>query len=926
MTQIQQEYERYCKVLQENGKTPRDFENFEKLVNRRLRREIKGGVKTLQYQLLTILCSNGQTPFISMSLNLEDCEGDKQWEEDTKIVFEEVLKQRIKGIPDKHGNLVPVIFPKLLYFLDERNNNPNTENWYLTKIAVESAAKTMAPDFISSKVQKKVKHVDHTWPSMGAARGDETVSIKIDDTEYLDIPIKDAYELLRDSNKVKGKFNPTNITPLWGVVGVYKITHKPTGKYYIGSSKNVGRRLNEHNCSTKHKGTLGDSYYIGDFEKDNYTRELLEECELDDLLDVEFKYVDLKDELCVNKKDPRDNGNFDSQNCKLAMQSKPYSTYQNKAYTFFKEVDGTRCFVKSKGEWVPIRKITFNSKDSPLKLYRVEYQFNDMTKILHITEDHPFPTQRGRIRTDQLQTSDILYNPSRTESYNILKVEETNERVETFDFEVDNDMFDLSGILSYNCRSFATVFNPPDLWENETVRFNTGYKETYTVRELYEQSKTDPQLYKYRMFLRNEGYYKGDVNEIDHFEEIDGKVKLVCRPKSWGFFNGGVVTLNLPYIALESHGNKAEFWRLLDQRCELVYRTLVERYKSLKNAPSDSAPILRQDGVITRLTDKETWNNFIVGPRCTYSLGYAGLWETQLYMTGKKLTEDQSFANEILNFFNKKHDEWHTRIVDKAAIEKTQDILSEKEYPEFVEIWNQNQRILGGSQEIIFKNYKDLETTEPNTALKIKKLYKNKEGLIKAEIEKTIQRGWLNTSTYGTPEENLTGKLSDSLKRDFGFIEGVTDHDYVTNSYHVDPAEPIDWANKILIESKLMDKSTGGAISYIELPNMSDNLEAVESIVQFMYDHILYCELNLKRDICYKCGFQGVIKLVKDNGKRVWECPVCRNRDTSEMFIRRRTCGYIGDANTGANQSRLADYEARVEHINIPLNMCGCGC
>lgn len=543
-----------------------EVENIKRKVELRVKREIKSGVKTFQYQVLTILCSNGQTPFISMSMNLEDCEGDEQWEADTKLVFEEVLKQRIKGIPDKHGNLVPVVFPKLLYFLDERNHSPETENWYLTKLAAESAAKTMAPDFISAKVQKKVKHTNHTWPCMG-------------------------------------------------------------------------------------------------------------------------------------------------------------------------------------------------------------------------------------------------------------------------------------------CRSFATPYTPDPLYDDEKVAFNRGYKDTFTVKELYEMSKRDNNNFKFKMFLRLEGYYKGDVNEIDHFEEENGRIKLVCRPKYWGFFNGGVVTINVPHVALESHGNKAEFWRILDQRCELAYRALVKRYESLKDAPSDAAPILRQNGGLMRLNDDETWNHMIVGPRCTYSLGYVGLWETQLYMTGKKLTEDQSFANEILNFFNKKHDEWHKRLMDPK---------------------------------------------DPNS--------------------------WLNTSTYGTPEENLVQKFSDSLKRDFGEVEGVTDHDYVTNSYHIDPAQPIDWANKIVIEAKMMDKSTGGAISYIELPDMTKNIEAVESMIQFMYDHILYCELNVKRDICYRCGFRGTIKIVEDNGKHVWECPACRNRNTAMMFIRRRVCGYIGDANTGAAQARMGDYKARVEHTDVPMN------
>ncbi len=186
-----------------------EVENIKRKVELRIRREIKSGVKTFQYQVLTILCSNGQTPFISMSMNLEDCEGDKQWEADTKLVFEEVLKQRIKGIPDKHGNLVPVVFPKLLYFLDERNHSPETENWYLTKLAAESAAKTMAPDFISAKVQKKVKHTNHTWPCMGCLDKDSVVKVMYEG-ENLTIPFGQLYELIKTNTEELDQFEEGN--------------------------------------------------------------------------------------------------------------------------------------------------------------------------------------------------------------------------------------------------------------------------------------------------------------------------------------------------------------------------------------------------------------------------------------------------------------------------------------------------------------------------------------------------------------------------------------------------------------------------------------------------------------------------------------------------------------------------------------------
>ena len=653
---------------------PEDVDKFANRVEKRLRKEIIGGVKTFQYQVLTILCSNGQTPFISMSMNLEDCEGDAQWEKDTKLVFEEVLRQRIRGIPDEFGNRVPVVFPKLLYFLDERNSHPGTENWYLTKLAAECAAKTMAPDFISSKVQKKVKHTEHTWPCMGAARGDETVTVCIDSIVHPNIPIEQAYNLILKTTENQDQFvyKDYNVDSSFEVCGVYKITHNSSGKYFIGSSKNIKRRIEEHLWHIERFGNINGKDVSEDYDKNHYSYEILKECEVDELLNNELKYLTKHPKECINYKKY-------SKRLKTKKQEKVGDVFVE-GYTQHHEVDGHRCLVERMGVWTPIRAITYNDpKTCGLSLYRVTYEGPEGYKDLHVTEDHPLRTQRGRIPAALLMKGDVIYNVKSLTPCPIVEVARVNESVPTYDFEVDNDMFDLSGILSYNCRSFASPYTPEPLYDEERVGFNIGYKDTFTVRELFEFSKGDPKNFKHRMFLRREGYYKGDVNEIDHFEEVDGRVKLVCRPKYWGFFNGGVVSINIPHIALESHGNKAEFWRLLDQRCELAYRALVKRYESLKDAPTDAAPILRQYGALMRLPDTETWNHMIVGPRSTYSLGYAGLWETQLYMTGKKLTEDQSFANEILNFFNKKHDEWHTRLMNKNEFVSSTITLSDSD-------------------------------------------------------------------------------------------------------------------------------------------------------------------------------------------------------------------------------------------------------
>lgn len=478
-------------------------DQFNSIVEAKVKREIRDGVQTFQYQVVSMSGSNGQSPFISMSLNFDECENE-QHRNDMALVIEEVLNQRIAGFKDRNGINVAPLFPKLLYFLDESNAKPGSKYYYLTQLAVKCVSIRMAPDFISTKVQKKLKGIEHSYPCMG-------------------------------------------------------------------------------------------------------------------------------------------------------------------------------------------------------------------------------------------------------------------------------------------CRSFLTT----------------------------------------------EGKYT----------DWDGKEKSAAE-NFYGRNNNGVVTINLPYVALESRGNIDEFWKILEDRLELCYRALVERYKALKGTRAKVAPILWMYGGLARKNAEDPIDDLITGFRCTYSLGYAGLWETVYYMTGKTLIENKDFALDILKFFKKKHEEWHTRLMD-----------------------NNN----------------------PNS--------------------------FLNTSTYGTPEEQTTTKFANALKTQFGYVEGVTDHDYVTNSYHINPAQPIDAFSKISFESEFQGLSTGGAISYVELPNMDNNLEALEEVVEYMYDTILYAECNVKRDTCAVCGYNGVISLIKENGKYLWECPNCRNRDTNKMSILRRICGYIGDASTGTSQGRLADIADRVLHL-----------
>lgn len=311
--------------------------------------------------------------------------------------------------------------------------------------------------------------------------------------------------------------------------------------------------------------------------------------------------------------------------------------------------------------------------------------------------------------------------------------------------------------------------------------------------------------------------------------------------KYWGRFNAGVVTLNLPDVALSSKGNPQEFWNILEHRLDkFIYPALMARHNRLRGTKSDVAPILWQHGIISRLKPGETIDDMLFNNYSTISIGYAGLYETVYYMTGKSHTDESAikFAKEIMQFMN-----------DKAAAWRAKDKIS--------------------------------------------------------------------FSVYGTPLESTTAKLASTLKRRHGNIEGITDKDYITNSYHVHVNEEIDAFNKLGFEAEFQELSPGGAISYVEVPNMQGNLLAVITILRFIYDNIMYAELNTKSDYCADCGYDGEIKMVKDkNGKRIWECPNCGNQDQQRLSVIRRVCGYLGNlSKNGANQGRLGEIEDRVLHV-----------
>ena len=309
------------------------------------------------------------------------------------------------------------------------------------------------------------------------------------------------------------------------------------------------------------------------------------------------------------------------------------------------------------------------------------------------------------------------------------------------------------------------------------------------------------------------------------------------KPKFYGRFNQGVITLNLVDAACSSGGDMNKFWEIMDERLELCRRALMCRHERLKGTPSDVAPILWQNGALARLKKGETIDKLLFNGYSTISLGYAGLCECVRYMTGKSHTDPEAthFALEVMEHLNEACRKW---------------------------------------------------AAETN----------------------------ISFSLYGTPLESTTYKFAKKLQDRFGIIPGVTDKNYITNSYHVHVTEPINAFDKLTFEAQFQELSPGGAISYVEVPNMQNNIEAVLAVMQHIYDHIMYAELNTKSDYCQVCGYDGEIQIIEDEHKKlIWECPHCGNRDQNKMNVARRTCGYIGTQFW--NQGRTQEIRERVMHL-----------
>ena len=378
------------------------------------------------------------------------------------------------------------------------------------------------------------------------------------------------------------------------------------------------------------------------------------------------------------------------------------------------------------------------------------------------------------------------------------------------------------------------VLEPDNISEEQPYWYLTELAAKCTAKRMVPDYISEKKMLEYKIDKNGEGHCytcMGCRSFLTPYVDENG------RPKYYGRFNQGVVTINLVDVALSSGGDEKKFWEIFDERLQLCYRALMYRHNRLKGTVSDAAPILWQYGALARLKKGETIDKLLYGGYSTISLGYAGLYECTKYMTGKTHTDPEAkpFALSVMQHMNDKCKEW-----------------------------------------------------------------KAKENI--------------DFSLYGTPLESTTYKFAKCLQTRFGIIPEVTHKNYITNSYHVHVSEPIDAFTKLKFESEFQQLSPGGAISYVEVPNMQNNLAAVLAVMKFIYDNIMYAELNTKSDYCQVCGYDGEIQIVTDDsGKLVWECPNCHNQDQAKMNVARRTCGYIGTQFW--NQGRTQEIKDRVLHL-----------
>ncbi len=819
------------------------------IVEKQVKREIEKGVQIIQYQILTLLTTNGQTPFVTIFMYLNEVTNQKT-KDDLALIIEEVLKQRMQGVKNEQGVWITPAFPKLIYVLEEDNLRPNDKYYYLTELAAQCTAKRMVPDYVSEKKMKEYKE-GNCFPPMGCVDKDEVITYKYNERMYVESisrmweRLSDRHDVLLQSKNSPHKYMPTHNVEIYdSKKGFVKV--KQMVKNYSNNWMNItfsnGRSLK---CTTDHplpiigKGrTFAGNTQIGDKVPIISTQFIRETENMP--VDLAWAYGVILCDGCYDQQFSVTTALTDEDEISDLL----IPTVCNRFGIDGKEIEWHR---DEKGNYKEIR---FNYTSSIIN--HLIKLFGGIKKIdRHIPSVIFNSALESRLAfIGGMIDADGYINDSG--SHSTLQIGSTNKE-----------------LAIQQMLLLQSVGIPAKIYKN---KYN---KSSASIRYRVE-CDADVKLIKYVMCEKKRSHFgkertlkydipmEAEITNIEFLDEIDWSYDVTtesdffdvsgiyshnCRSmlapwidengnyKFYGRFNQGVVTINLVDVALSSKGNYEDFWKIFDTRLELCYKGLMCRHNRLKGTVADVAPILWRYGALARLEHGETIDKLLYGGYSSISLGYAGLYECVKYMTGLSHSNPDAtpFALKVMEFMNNKCNEW----------------------------------------------------------------------------KKKTNIGF---AMYGTPIESTTYKFAKCLQKRFGIIPDITDKNYITNSYHINVKEKINAFDKLKIESQFQHLSTGGAVSYVEVPNMQNNIPAVIAVMQYIYDNIMYAELNTKSDYCEKCGYDGEIKIIEDeDGKLIWECPSCGNHDQSTMSVVRRTCGYLGSQFW--NQGRTQEIKDRVLHL-----------
>lgn len=847
-------------------------EKLKELAEKEVRKEVENGCQTLQYQLITLQTTNGQAPFVTVFMYLNEAKNERE-KEDLALLIEVMFKQRMLGVKDSSGYYITPAFPKLIYCLQEDNIREDGKYWYLTELAAKCTAKRMVPDYISEKKMLELK--GDVYPSMGCVDGKEVVTYKYNGRIYVE-----AFE--RMWNRL-GKYFEINLqengkdyvmkTPgvmiydqCKGFVDNYGIIKNHNSEWLRISFSN-GRTIT---CTKDHPFETCDNrvVYAKDLKESDliaidktsdfapeytysmktnrawlygftlcdstYYDGIIASIAQDDEQEIKDMFINtIRSEYGLDVTDTERHRGVKGNYIDLLVNSDGTNTYRNLrldlACSFEGKAKNDRHIPNEVFSWTKEAKLAFLAgmidADGYLNTHtkKARIQIGSTNKELAIQQmllaqscgmfAVIYPNRYRTNRRDK-----IRYRVEFTPTEELLAFIQCEKKVSLHDSILENTN---ASIVS---ESTCHITKVEEISEEGFSYDVTTASEHFTVSGLYSHNC--------RSFLTPDRCSEkvGNIAHALNYEE--GKHKY------YGRFNQGVVTINLVDVACSSEGDEDKFWEILGERLNLCHKALRAKHERLLGTPSDVAPIQWQHGALARLKPGEVIDPLLFNGYSTISLGYAGLAECVYFMKHESHTSEngKEFGLKVMQALNDACSKW------------------------------------------------------------------------KAEEN-------IDYSVYGTPLESTTYKFAKCLQKRFGKIPGVTDKNYITNSYHIRVTENINAFDKLTKEAEFQKLSPGGAISYVEVPNMQGNIPAVLAIIKHIYNTILYAELNTKSDQCEACGYNGEIQIVNKDGKLIWRCPQCGCTDQNKMHVARRTCGYIGTQYW--NQGRTQEIAERVLHVSV---------